>query len=108
MPAGAGKSDCRDLTFPENPVSRQAESVAFGNGIVWPGDRQCCQSAVLTACVTPSGGSLTRRGDLCLLIRCGAPVRGCRAPSCLREWRIRCCHFHVLRQDAAEAWAALS
>ena len=34
-------------------------------------------------------------------ISCGAPWRPRRVSSCLRGWRIRCCRFHVLRQDAA-------
>src|SRR4051794_8327976 len=33
---GRGKFDLGGRIFPENPVSRQAESVAFGNGDVWP------------------------------------------------------------------------
>ena len=36
MPAGAGKIMFGDMIFPENPASRQAESVAFGNGDAWP------------------------------------------------------------------------
>src|SRR5215203_5591216 len=37
MPAGAGKDLIfGEMIFPENPVLRQAESVAFGNGNAWP------------------------------------------------------------------------
>ena len=34
-------------------------------------------------------------------------LQACRALSWLRGWHIRCCRSHVLRQDAAGAFAAL-
>ena len=101
MPAGAGKICLATTILPENPVSRQAESARFRQRGRLACDPVITVTAPLRRVSDPEGKS-------CLLIQCGAPIRRCRAPSCLRGWCIRCCRSHVLRQDAAGAIAGPS
>ena len=58
MPAGTGKIKFGVLIFPENPVSRQAESGRFRQR-----ERLACDPLITGQPL--SGGSLTRKGDLC-------------------------------------------